>query len=182
MENNLEDRCRRLRKEIGWTEKMVNTFAYSDGYPYVLENLETYLKKHFAGKKDDDGKDVIKEVKVLDLSYFSPETYYENHQKLLNDLDNNLYIIDCRNVKGQKNDRTFGQLSSFYYMAKEKKPSFIYLFKSEDIRDYAMAIEPWQMRTSVLGDIDNDLKIYCLYKEMSEKFIDRDIKEKKKKI
>lgn len=182
MENTLDDKCRRLEKEISWSKKMVNTFAYTDGYPYVLENLQTYLEKHFENKTNDEGETLIKEVKVIDLSYFDPDTYFENHKKLLNEVENNLYIIDCREVKTQKNNKTFGQMSSFYYMAKEKKTSFIYLFKSEDIRDYAVVIEPYQMRTSVMGEIDNDLKIYRLYKEMSEKYINKDIKEKKNKI
>lgn len=174
MKDNLDDKCRRLNKSIEISEKMVNVFCYSDGYPYVLENLEDYLKKVCEG--------AVEEVKVLNLSYFAPETYYENHQSLLKEVENKLYIIDCRNVKEQENPKTLGQLSSFYYLAKEKKTSFIYLFKSEDIRDYAIRIEPYEMRTFVMGDIDNDLKIYRLYQEMSEKYKPKNIKEKKQKI
>lgn len=175
MEENLEDKCRSLKRTISWTEKMSNIFCYSDGYIDVLESLNCYLKKKLEN-------DVVKEVKVLDLSYFNPETYYENHQKLLNELEDKLYIIDCRNVKTKENSAALGQLSSFYYVAKNKKTSFIYLFNSEDIRDYATQIEPYQMRSLVIADIDNDLKIYQLYQEMSEKYLPKNIKEKKIKI
>lgn len=175
MEDNLDDKCRRLNKNIEWSEKMVNVFCYSDGYPYVLDNLENYLKKVCEGN-------TVEEVKVLDLSYFAPKTYYENHQLLLKEIENKLYIIDCRNVKEQEDPNTLGQLSSFYYLAKEKKTSFVYLFKSEDVRDYAIKIEPYEMRSFVMGDIDNDLKIYRLYQEMSEKYKPKNITEKKSKI
>lgn len=179
--DSLDDQFRRLRKNIEWSEKMTNSFFWvAPDAKDIVDNLALYLKDYVFMNQNNEL--VINDVKVLDLSYFNPDTYYENHQKLIPELENNIYIIDCTKVREQSNNKTLGQLSSFYYMAKNVKTHFMYVFKNNDVNEYAMNIEPWQMRTMTLAELDEDIMTYRMYKDMQAKYPEKKVKEKKIKI
>lgn len=179
--DSLDEQFRRFKKNIEWSEKMTNSFFWVESEnKEIVDNLEIYLKDYVFLNKNNDLD--IHQIKVLDLSYFNPDTYYDNHQNLLSQLDNSIYIIDCTNVRQQSNNKTLGQLSSFYYSAKDVKTNFIYVFKNTDANEYGMNIEPWQMRTMTFNQLEDDLTTYRLYKDMQAKYPEKKIKEKKSKI
>jgi len=103
--DSLEDCLRIYSRSISWKENLSLSFCVSsyDDTGDLVDNLLFFLKDNVEKKideEDDDKKYIADNVKVLDVSYFHPDVYYENSKKLLQEMDeeNNLYIIDCTKV------------------------------------------------------------------------------------
>ena len=189
-EDSLEDSLRIYSRSISWKENLNLSFCVSsyDDTGDLVDNLLFFLKDNVEKKideeEDDDKKYIADNVKVLDVSYFHPDVYYENSKKLLQEMDeeNNLYIIDCTKVdKDNYKGRSCGNLSNFYYLSKDKKASFLYVYNIEGYRNYGVGTEPFQFRdSSYLSEKDDDLKTYRLFKEMSAKYENKESKKEKK--
>lgn len=183
MRDNLEEEFRRIRKYMELEQKMTNIFYTThnkEGQENLADNLKLYLAHDLHVHANEDIQ--VNNIKVLDLSYFKPESYYDNVQKLLPELENNFYIIDCTQAGNGLNDKTIGQLSSFYYVAKDVKTHFLYVFKQKDMISYANIMEAWDKRTMTTGELDEHLATYRLYKDMSDKYEAKNLKEKTRKI
>lgn len=171
MDNSIESNYKRLEKIICWTKKMSNAFYFvsSDDKDNeeIINNIDFFLKDKIKENTNNDF--YVKEVKVLDLSYFNPKNDIKNQQTLLQELENNIYIIDCTKVnEGQ--EEALKQLISFYHIASNNKTTFSYVFKEKDISKYVALTEIWQMRTCSFTINKEDFAIYRLYKEMSKKY------------
>lgn len=180
---NLFEHYSRIELEIRWREKMSNIFIKNDNInKEFLNNFKIFLKENINQNKCEELN--IKEVKVLDISYFHNDIFIKNKQDLLLDLsnNNNIYIIDCSEVSKVENNKSLGNLSSFYYDCKDKKTTFIFAFKEEDMINYGARIEQYQHRSLSLSLEEEDLKIFKMYQEMSNKYTEKNKMEKKKKI
>lgn len=188
--DNLEDTLRMYSRTISWAEKLALSFCISsyEEPGSLVDDLHFFLKDNIEKKTDEDEEDSKKyladNVKVLDVSYFHPDVYYKNSQELLNEIDkeNNLYIIDCTKVHlDNYKGKACGQLSSFYYLSKDKKASFVYVYTPEGHRKYGVMTEPYQFRDGgYLSEKDDNLKTYRLFKEMSAKYENKETKKDKK--
>lgn len=179
MKDSLEE-FKRIERHIGLCKSMVNIFYCTEISDNIVKNIEIYLTDELKDKTNKKNEPMINEIKVLDLSYFNPDNYYENRQKLLNEVENNVYIVDCTKVK--ELEKNFTQLSSFYYECSGKKTSFIYIFKQEDFRNYATTMRAYELRTFVFGELDKELETYNLYKSYVNKYPEKNKKEIRNKI
>lgn len=180
---NLFEHYERIEVDIRWTEKIANIFLKNNNLNKdFLNNFRFFLEENINKNKDEELN--VKEVKLLDISYFHNDVIMKNKQELLLEMSNsnNVYIVDCSEVSKSDNNKALGNLSSSYNEFKKHKTTFIYAFKEEDMRNYGAMIEPYQHRTLSLVLEEEDLKIFKMYKEMSNKYEQKNKIEKKKKI
>lgn len=179
MKSSIEE-FQRIERSIKLSKSMVNIFYSTENSNNVVKNIELYLIDELTEKYNKNNEPLINEIKILDLYDFNSDNYNENRKKILAELENNVYIIDC--TKAKELEQNFKNLSSFYYECEKKKTSFIYIFKQEDFRDYATTMRAYELRTFVFGELDKELETYNLYKSFANKYAKKNIKEIKNKI